>query len=47
VDRIAKSPSVSRHGCEFVREGVMRSHMSFKGGRRGTVLFSLLPGELR
>jgi RimJ/RimL family protein N-acetyltransferase len=33
--------------CGFVREGVMRSHMSFKGGRRDTVLFSLLPGELR
>ena len=33
--------------CGFVREGVMRSHASFKGGRRDTVLFSLLPGELR
>jgi len=33
--------------CGFVREGVMRSHMPFKGGRRDTVLFSLLPGELR
>lgn len=33
--------------CGFVREGVLRSHMPFKGGRRDTVLFSLLPGELR
>lgn len=33
--------------CGFVREGVLRSHMVFKGGRRDTVLFSLLPGELR
>lgn len=33
--------------CGFVREGVLRSHMEFKGGRRDTVLFSLLPGELR
>ena len=32
--------------CGFVREGVMRSHMAFKSGRRDTVLFSLLPGEL-
>jgi RimJ/RimL family protein N-acetyltransferase len=33
--------------CGFTREGVLRSHMPFKGGRRDTVLFSLLPGELR
>jgi RimJ/RimL family protein N-acetyltransferase len=32
--------------CGFTREGVMRSHMPFKGGRRDTVVFSLLPGEL-
>jgi len=31
----------------FVQEGVLRSHMAFKGGRRDTVMFSLLPGELR
>jgi RimJ/RimL family protein N-acetyltransferase len=30
----------------FTREGLMRSHLAFKGGRRDTVLFSLLPGEL-
>jgi RimJ/RimL family protein N-acetyltransferase len=33
--------------CGFVREGVLRSHMQFKCGRRDTVMFSLLPGELR
>jgi RimJ/RimL family protein N-acetyltransferase len=33
--------------CGFSREGVLRSHLPFKGGRRDTVLFSLLPGELR
>jgi RimJ/RimL family protein N-acetyltransferase len=32
--------------CGFVREGVLRSHMPFKGGRRDTVMFSLLPGEI-
>jgi RimJ/RimL family protein N-acetyltransferase len=33
--------------CGFAREGVLRSHMSFKGGRRDTVLHGLLAGELR
>lgn len=33
--------------CGFVREGLLRSHLPFKGGRRDTVMFSLLPGELR
>src|SRR5262245_24620430 len=33
--------------CGFSREGVLRSHRSFKGRRRDTVIFSLLPGELR
>jgi RimJ/RimL family protein N-acetyltransferase len=33
--------------CGFVREGVLRSHVRFKGGRRDSVVFSLLPGELR
>lgn len=32
--------------CGFVREGVLRSHVPFKGGRRDSVLYSLLPGEL-
>jgi RimJ/RimL family protein N-acetyltransferase len=33
--------------CGFVREGLLRSHTRFKGGRRDTVIFSLLPGEPR
>ena len=33
--------------CGFVREGLLRSHTPFKGGRRDTVLHGLLPGELR
>jgi RimJ/RimL family protein N-acetyltransferase len=33
--------------CGFTREGVLRSHLPFKGRRRDTVLFGLLPGELR
>jgi [ribosomal protein S5]-alanine N-acetyltransferase len=33
--------------CGFAREGVLRSHIPFKGSRRDTVMFSLLPGELR
>lgn len=32
--------------CGFSREGVLRSHVSFRGGRRDSVMFSLLPGEL-
>jgi RimJ/RimL family protein N-acetyltransferase len=33
--------------CGFTREGLLRSHVPFKDGRRDTVLFALLPGELR
>ena len=33
--------------CGFKRDGVLRSHIPFKGRRRDTVVFSLLPGELR
>ena len=33
--------------CGFRREGLLRSHMRFKGGRRDTVVHGLLPGELR
>ena len=29
--------------CGFVREGLLRSHMAFKGGRRDTVVYGLLP----
>jgi RimJ/RimL family protein N-acetyltransferase len=32
--------------CGFVREGVLRSHVPFKGGRRDTMIFSLLPSDL-
>jgi RimJ/RimL family protein N-acetyltransferase len=44
-DNIASQRVAER--CGFTREGVLRSHMPFKGGRRDTVMFSLLPGELR
>ena len=33
--------------CGFAREGVLRSHIPFTGTRRDTVVFGLLPGELR
>lgn len=33
--------------CGFTREGILPSHMPFKGGRRDTVVFSLLPDDLR
>ncbi|MGH3389953.1 MAG: GNAT family N-acetyltransferase [Actinomadura sp.] len=33
--------------CGFTREGILRSHVPFKGGRRDSVIYSLLPGELR
>jgi RimJ/RimL family protein N-acetyltransferase len=33
--------------CGFTREGLLRSHVPFKGGRRDSLLYSLLPGELR
>jgi RimJ/RimL family protein N-acetyltransferase len=33
--------------CGFSREGLLRSHVPFQGGRRDSVLYSLLPGELR
>jgi RimJ/RimL family protein N-acetyltransferase len=31
--------------CGFTREGLLRAHLPFKGGRRDTVLFSLLPDD--
>jgi RimJ/RimL family protein N-acetyltransferase len=33
--------------CGFVREGLLRSHLPFKGGRRDTAIFSLLPSDSR
>ncbi len=44
-DNIASQSVAQRAG--FLREGLLRSHMPFKGGRRDTLLFSLLPGDLR
>jgi RimJ/RimL family protein N-acetyltransferase len=31
----------------FTLEGLLRSHTTFKDGRRDTMVFGLLPGELR
>ncbi|WP_024804829.1 GNAT family N-acetyltransferase [Nocardia sp. BMG51109] len=31
--------------CGFVREGVLRAHLPFRGRRRDSVLYSLLPGD--
>ena len=39
-DNVASQRVAQR--CGFMREGLLRSHMPFKGGRRDTVLFSLL-----
>lgn len=33
--------------CGFAREGLLRSHVPVTGGRRDTVIYGLLPGELR
>jgi GNAT superfamily N-acetyltransferase len=33
--------------CGFTREGLLRSHVPFNGGRRDSVMFSLLPGEMQ
>ena len=44
-DNVASQRVAER--CGFTREGLLRSHMRFKGGRRDTVVFGLLPGELR
>ena len=32
--------------CGFVREALLRSHMAFQGGRRDSVVYGLLAGEL-
>lgn len=44
-DNVASQRVAER--CGFSREGVLRSHIRFKDGRRDTMVFSLLPGELR
>jgi RimJ/RimL family protein N-acetyltransferase len=33
--------------CGFTREGLLRSHVPFQGARRDSVIYGLLPGELR
>ncbi|WP_019856201.1 GNAT family N-acetyltransferase [Actinopolyspora mortivallis] len=33
--------------CGFSREGLLRAHLPFRGARRDTVVYGLLPGELR
>ncbi len=33
--------------CGFTREGLLRSHVPFQGTRRDSLIYSLLPGELR
>jgi RimJ/RimL family protein N-acetyltransferase len=33
--------------CGFSREGLLRSHVPFKGARRDSVIYSLLPGDLQ
>ena len=44
-DNVASQRVAER--CGFTREGVLRSHLPFKGARRDSVVFSLLRGELR
>ncbi len=44
-DNVASQRVAQR--CGFTLEGRLRSHMPFKGERRDTLMFSLLPGELR
>ncbi len=43
-DNIGSQGVAQRAG--FLREGLLRSHMPFKGARRDTLLFSLLPKDL-
>lgn len=44
-DNIASQRVAVRSG--FFLEGIMRSYLRFQGGRRDTMLFSLLPDDLR
>jgi RimJ/RimL family protein N-acetyltransferase len=44
-DNAASQAVAQRSG--FSREGVLRAHVPFKEGRRDTVVFSLLPADLR
>ena len=42
-DNVASQRVAER--CGFAREGLLRSHLPFKGGRRDTVIYSLLPSD--
>lgn len=42
-DNVASQRVAQRAG--FSQEGLLRSHLPFKGGRRDTLLYSLLPGD--
>jgi RimJ/RimL family protein N-acetyltransferase len=44
-DNVASQGVAERAG--FTREALLRSHLPFKGGRRDTVVFSLLPEDLK
>ena len=33
--------------CGFTREGLLRAHVPFQGARRDSLIYGLLPGELR
>lgn len=44
-DNVASQRVAER--CGFVREGVLRSHIRFKDGRRDSVMYGLLPTESR
>jgi RimJ/RimL family protein N-acetyltransferase len=43
-DNVASQRVAERAG--FTREALLRSHLPFKGGRRDTLVFSLLPGDV-
>jgi RimJ/RimL family protein N-acetyltransferase len=43
-DNVASQRVAERAG--FTREALLRSHLPFKGGRRDTVVFGLLPGDI-
>ena len=44
-DNTASQRVAERAG--FVREGMLRSHLTFKNGRRDTVVYGLLPSDRR
>ncbi|WP_277209234.1 GNAT family N-acetyltransferase [Isoptericola croceus] len=43
-DNVASQRVAER--CGFRREGLLRSHLSFQGRRRDSLVYGLLPGEL-